>query len=148
MDVRTVQPERHANGLAKGHANWTHHRLGIHWIDVVVAFLAEAKAIEQGNPDGAHHHKRYQLLASAEYIATRRAFCGTQLANAAPWLVDTCGICGAKALYRYGIVGRCKMHRDDRRSASIGEREARRDRIAKAAQGVRNAHKFNRHVNT
>ncbi len=58
-------------------------------------YLHYAKQVRQGYLSGA----LYQLALSV--------------------LVKVCGICGKKALYRYGNIGRCSRHRDIRTKGDL-----------------------------
>ena len=54
---------------------------------------------------------RSRLLGQADHLATTGRFTQKMLNNVLDRLVKTCGICGAKALYRYGYAGRCIAHK-------------------------------------
>jgi hypothetical protein len=79
-----------------------------------------------------------------DYFAKSRRLSAKTLSIILNHLVTTCGICGAKALYRFGYHGRCKTHKldmpkheEERRAridAKAGRRNAARAEFDKSQQ--------------
>lgn len=81
--------------------------------------------------EAAHHAarpflvQRYQKLAALVRAGHLMTF---MLRIALPRLITRCGVCGGKALYRVGLVGLCREHKQVV-PAEIAAYRARRDHI-------------------
>lgn len=78
---------------------------------------------------------RHKVETAAAYVRTGR-LSGPLLAMALPFLVKACELCGKKALYRIGLVGRCRAHRDvpsAAKNARVATFEQRHFAIERAA---------------
>lgn len=120
-------------------------------VDQVIAGLRElhAEQVAHWGVEGFLPRKTARLI---DWCVRKRAYPRYAAGLALPYLVKVCELCGRKALYRYGAMGRCREHRMvkpegilrledrlDRRRAAIGQRVRAADAKAlrlRATQGL------------
>ena len=80
---------------------------------------------------------KVRLRLDANFIATTGRLSGRILSKVLPGLIKVCEFCQKPALYRYGVRGRCAMHRDRRPGYVAVNEESRVLRSSDRAEGKR-----------
>lgn len=107
----------------------------------------------------ASQTKRQKAREVIEWFDTTRHLTGALYRHVLSYLVETCDICGATALYRYGGSGRCAAHKEDipttayeyrarqnQRSAAIDTRKNAQDQQLRKRDAIRKLLKTRRVV--
>lgn len=84
-------------------------RARIPWSDAEIAEALEAEA--DAREQNGNTFRAFKWRQRAESVRSGR-LSKRDLTEALPRLITQCTLCGATALYRYGIEGRCRRHRD------------------------------------
>lgn len=91
--------------------------------------VAEAlKMMAEGAEAEGNHFLRDRYLSWLERGERHKTFPPFVLKAVLPYLIKTCDICGAQALYRQGVEGRCRTHKDITTAGVRARRERFEDR--------------------
>lgn|GEM_PF-4142166 len=119
---------------------------------IAAALRAEADRCDQ-MLDGRHKDGRASVFYRQRADAVEAgAVTGYDVRTTLAVLVQACGICGKRALYRYGAYGRCRAHKDHQtaafryikeqhnaKSASFGTAATHRDALTLSRESLRRA---------